>query len=100
MAPPDHHLPATLKPELATAADTHLVPALIAGAGRAASRACRPNSCTKLAKFSFLPQIIANHDSLSGLKFAICKDGLALPYVPSFFALLHGEFRHSLHSLS
>lgn len=38
MAPPDHHLPAILKPgQLATAADTHLVPALIADAGEPAA---------------------------------------------------------------
>ncbi len=38
MAPTDHHLPPTLKPgQLATAADTHLVPALIADAGEAAA---------------------------------------------------------------
>jgi hypothetical protein len=38
MAPPDHHLPAPLKPgALATAADTHLVPALIADAGEPAA---------------------------------------------------------------
>jgi hypothetical protein len=35
MTPPDHHLPATLKPgQLATATDTHLVPAVIADAGK------------------------------------------------------------------
>jgi site-specific recombinase XerD len=38
MAPPGHHLPATLKPgQLATAADTQLVPALIADAGEPAA---------------------------------------------------------------
>jgi site-specific recombinase XerD len=36
MTPPDHHLPATLKPG-ALAADTHLVPALIADAGQPAA---------------------------------------------------------------
>ena len=38
MTPPGHHLPATLRPgQLATAADPHLVPALIADAGEPAA---------------------------------------------------------------
>jgi site-specific recombinase XerD len=38
MPPPDHHLPVPLKPgQLTTAADTHLVPALIADAGEPAA---------------------------------------------------------------
>jgi hypothetical protein len=51
MAPPDHHLPVPLKPgQLATAADTHLVPALIADAGEphgATSSSSPPTSATR-----------------------------------------------------
>jgi hypothetical protein len=52
MTPPDHHLPAPLKPgKLATAADTHLVPALIADAASrppgATSNSSPPTSATR-----------------------------------------------------